>query len=73
MALLTFKMASPAGKDCKDPTGKVCRRPKSNALADASLVHVLQYMRRDCHVVMCRIATSTSRWSSTASSQPWRY
>jgi hypothetical protein len=22
-ALLTFKMASPAGKDCKDPTGKV--------------------------------------------------
>lgn len=24
MALLTFKMASPAGKDCKDPTGKDC-------------------------------------------------
>lgn len=24
IALLTFKMASPAGKDCKDPTGKVC-------------------------------------------------
>lgn len=23
IALLTFKMASPAGKDCKDPTGKV--------------------------------------------------
>jgi amino acid transporter len=24
IALLTFKMASPAGKDCKDPSGKDC-------------------------------------------------
>jgi hypothetical protein len=31
MALLTFKMASPAGKDCKDPTGKV-RRPSKHGV-----------------------------------------
>jgi hypothetical protein len=69
MALLTFKMASPAGKDCKDPTGKVRRRRKDDALVDLFLICLsLQHMMTLCK---CRTVTFTSRWSCTASSQPW--